>query len=130
MQVRYREWTSDGDLRAPVFKGLRPDVDPARRPARGCGREPPVDVIDDAVEEPRRAAGRAGRGVASCWSSWRSTTKADFTLDVDGTPIKLTNLDKEFWPATESHPPRTKRELIRYYARVAPYLLPHLATGR
>ncbi len=59
-----------------------------------------------------------------------SETKANFTLDVDGVPIKLTNLDKEFWPATKDHPARTKRELIRYYARVAPSCCRTSRTGR
>ena len=28
-QVEFAEWTRTGTLRAPSFKGLRPDVDPA-----------------------------------------------------------------------------------------------------
>jgi bifunctional non-homologous end joining protein LigD len=41
--VEFREWTRSGTLRAPSFKGLRPDVDPAevereaQVPARGKG---------------------------------------------------------------------------------------------
>jgi len=35
--VEFREWTRSGTLRAPSFKGLRPDVDPAE-----VGREPQV----------------------------------------------------------------------------------------
>ena len=27
-EVRYTNWTDDGRLRAPVFAGLRPDIDP------------------------------------------------------------------------------------------------------
>jgi bifunctional non-homologous end joining protein LigD len=45
----------------------------------------------------------------------------DATVDVDGRAVSLTNLDKRFWPAI------TKRDLLRYYADVAPYLLPHIA---
>ena len=36
--------------------------------------------------------------------------------------VKLTNLDKPFWPELGL----TKRDLLRYYADVAPVLLPHL----
>jgi bifunctional non-homologous end joining protein LigD len=36
--------------------------------------------------------------------------------------IELTNLDKPFWP----HEGIRKRDLLLYYLRVAPYLLPHL----
>src|SRR6185369_8637345 len=41
-----------------------------------------------------------------------------------GNDLKLTNLDK---PIFEADPPVTKRELIRYFARIAPTMLPHLA---
>ncbi len=37
--------------------------------------------------------------------------------------LKLTNLDK---PLFAADPPITKRELIRYFARIAPTMLPHL----
>jgi bifunctional non-homologous end joining protein LigD len=36
--------------------------------------------------------------------------------------VRLTNLDKLFWPDLGL----TKRDLLQYYADVAPYLLPHL----
>ena len=36
--------------------------------------------------------------------------------------IRLTNLDKVYWPEDGY----TKRDLIEYYYRVSPYLLPHL----
>ncbi len=54
------------------------------------------------------------------------SSKANFTLDVDGEPVKLTNLDKPFWPAHGETPALPKRELIRYYVKLAPLLLPHL----
>jgi len=42
---------------------------------------------------------------------------------VDGHRLRLSNLDKVMYPATET----TKGEVLNYYARVAPFLLPHLA---
>ena len=42
---------------------------------------------------------------------------------VDGRRLRLSNLDKVMYPATET----TKGEVLNYYARVAPILLPHLA---
>ena len=38
----------------------------------------------------------------------------------------MTNLDKEMWPAHGDTRALTKRDLITYYARMAPYLLPQL----
>jgi bifunctional non-homologous end joining protein LigD len=121
-QVRFSEWTRDGGLRAPVFKGLRADVDP-----RGVRREDAaVQAVDVIPDDSPVSADAVERAVASIVDQLDTKTKADFVLDVDGVPIKLTNLDKVFWPATADQPERTKRDLIRYYARVAPYLLPHL----
>src|SRR5438105_7898118 len=44
----------------------------------------------------------------------------DAAVKVGNNTVQLTNLDKPFWPGI------TKRDLLRYYADVAPYLLPHL----
>ena len=46
----------------------------------------------------------------------------DITLDVDGRDVRLTNLEKVFWPGAGI----TKGDLIQYYAEIAPALLPHL----
>ena len=44
-------------------------------------------------------------------------------VEVGGRKLKLSNLDKVLWPATGT----TKGEMVGYYARIAPLLLPHLA---
>ena len=44
------------------------------------------------------------------------------TLDVLGREVRLTNLEKPFWPEEGI----TKGDLIQYYADVAPLLLPHI----
>src|SRR4051812_27387106 len=44
-------------------------------------------------------------------------------VDLDGRKLRLTHLQKIFWPDLEI----TKGDLIRYYAEIAPALLPHLA---
>ena len=49
--------------------------------------------------------------------------------EVFGRQLRLTNLDKELFPARAGEPPVTKRELIRYSAQIAPVALPYL-TGR
>jgi bifunctional non-homologous end joining protein LigD len=65
----------------------------------------------------------------------------DGTWTVGGFELKLTNLDKPLFPARAGEPegdgaaPKkgalpgsvTKRELIRYFVRIAPAMLPHLA---
>jgi bifunctional non-homologous end joining protein LigD len=46
----------------------------------------------------------------------------DSTVEIQGKHLKLSNLDKVLYPATGF----TKGQVIDYYARVAPALLPHL----
>lgn len=50
----------------------------------------------------------------------RDTPSAD--IDFPEGTVKLTNLQKLYWPADGI----TKRDLLQYYADVAPFLLPHL----
>jgi bifunctional non-homologous end joining protein LigD len=45
------------------------------------------------------------------------------TVEIGGRRLRLTNLDKVLYPATGT----TKGEVIDYYARVAPVLIPHVA---
>ncbi|WP_183095252.1 non-homologous end-joining DNA ligase [Nocardioides stalactiti] len=44
-------------------------------------------------------------------------------VDVEGRTLKLSNLEKVLYPATGT----TKGEVLDYYARISPVLLPHLA---
>ena len=44
-------------------------------------------------------------------------------VEVDGRTLKISNLDKVLYPRTGT----TKGEVLNYYARIAPVLLPHLA---
>ncbi len=71
-EVKFSEWTRDGRLRAPVFLGLRIDVD-----ARDAVAEIPAPDRTDLLT----------RG------------KKELSLTVDGRPLKFTNLDKVFYPA-------------------------------
>ncbi|HEU5085316.1 MAG TPA: DNA polymerase ligase N-terminal domain-containing protein [Acidimicrobiales bacterium] len=49
------------------------------------------------------------------------------TWTLDGHDVKVSNLDKElFPPREEGEAPVTKRELLRYHARIAPWMLPYL----
>ncbi|MDT0166078.1 DNA polymerase ligase N-terminal domain-containing protein [Actinotalea sp. AC32] len=48
------------------------------------------------------------------------------TWHVHGRSLRVTNLDKVLFGAREGEPPVTKRELVRYAARIAPVVLPYL----
>jgi bifunctional non-homologous end joining protein LigD len=82
-EVEFVEWTHDGHLRAPAYKGLRDDK----------------EATEVRREEAMPTEIRKGKRV-----------------------LKLSNLDKPFWPEEGI----TKGDLISYYQRVAPVLVPHL----
>lgn len=50
-------------------------------------------------------------------------TTEEVHVEVDGRTLRLSNLSKVIYPATGT----TKGEVLNYYARVAPVMLPHLA---
>jgi bifunctional non-homologous end joining protein LigD len=125
-QVRFTEWTEDGKLRHPIYLGLRGDVEPSgvRREAEDAGRG-------------KTAGGRrpAGRRKAATHARTASSNpvveqlnaiqagKGDGVLHLpDDERLNVGNLDKVFWPGLGL----TKGDLLRYYAQVAPLLLPVL----
>jgi bifunctional non-homologous end joining protein LigD len=99
-EVKYLEFTPDGQLRAPVFMGLRTDKQP-----KETVRETP-----DAEPKTRNAAALIPEKVA------------EVVLEVDGHSLKFTNLNKVLYPADGV----TKRDVINYYDAVAEFILPHL----
>lgn len=106
-EVRFAEWTRAGLLRAPVFLRLREDVaaESVRRVLPAAPAEDGIAAVLAQLDDPRPG----------------------FTLTVGGQRIRLTHLNRVYWPATADGPAQTKRELLRYLVRVSPWLLPHLA---
>ncbi len=69
-EVRFSNWTDDGRLRAPVWVGLRPDIDPLE-----CTRDEPAErktLLDPA--------------------------KSEELLTIDRHRLKFTNLNKIYYP--------------------------------
>ena len=103
--VKFTSWTSDERLRAPVFLGLRSEVEPA-------------EVVREtglAVDE-MQAAGTAQEALLL-------PEQAEAVITVEGRPLKFTNLKKVYYPADGY----TKRDIINFYNAVADLLVPHLA---
>ena len=113
-QVRYAQWTKD----APSFLGLRDDKAPA-------------DVKREEAVPPPSGSGRSDSRLGDSGTVAELLEQLErpdekFILRVEGHKIPLNNLDKEFWLATEKHRALTKRDLLVYFAKVSPYLLPHM----
>jgi bifunctional non-homologous end joining protein LigD len=111
-EVKFAEWTPDGYLRAPVFLRLREDVDP--KSVRRSDPKQSAALPDTSVDEVLRQL---------------DDPRLAFTLALGPHRIRLTHLDRVYWPADKAlkQPALTKRELLRYLAQVSPYFLPHLA---
>ncbi len=108
VEVEYAQITSDGNLRAPVLKRIRDD-----KPAAAV-RSVPL-VAPPSAGTPRDAGAEVLEQL--------ERLKKQGTIEVEGARISVTNLDKVMWPAHEGQRDLTKRDLIAYYARMAPYLI-------
>ncbi|MBV8955464.1 MAG: DNA ligase D, partial [Solirubrobacterales bacterium] len=104
-EIEIREWTPDRVMRAPSFKGLREDKAPREvGPESAAGgaesRDGPEALFDEVQQLPDGA----------------------LAVLADGRRLKLSNWEKVLFPQTGF----TKGDLISFYARIAPALLPHL----
>ncbi len=153
IRVAFSNWTRDGLIRQPSFKGFELD-----RAVGSVGRERALDVGPSAVpvaadaepapptspltsqptSEPTTAVSLAAEATAAELATLeRLPAKA--TWRVGGFDLSLTNLDKVLFPArparsgsgaegaTPAEAPVTKRDLIRYLTLIASTALPHLA---
>lgn len=54
--------------------------------------------------------------------SKREVTPSRETLEIDGLPVPISNIDKVYWPESGT----TKYDLIDYYLQISEFILPHL----
>jgi bifunctional non-homologous end joining protein LigD len=99
-EIEFSNWTQDGLLRVPVFRGLRED-----KPAAEIRREKPEKIFD--VPEDSEMTKSKSK------SKSKSKTK----------PISITHPDKILYPKEGI----TKLQVSQYYRVIAPWILPHLS---
>ena len=116
VEVEYTEVTSQGLLRAPVFKRLRPDKAP----------EDAVFVQTEPAPAPAPPAAPSVSSLAASVLRQLESSRDELRLDVGGHELPVTNLGKALWPEHDAQRAVTKRDLLRYLATVAPMMLPHL----
>jgi bifunctional non-homologous end joining protein LigD len=97
-EVRFTDWTSDGGIRHPAFLGLRDDKLPTE-----CRRETFTELDGEISAAP--------------------PTSEATPAPADPPRVTISNPRKIFWPDDGY----TKSDLIGYYERVSPWLLPYLA---
>lgn len=121
-EVEFSEWTHSGTVRQASYKGLRDDkaaIEVVRERPTEPPRLPPS-------EPPSVAAGVVASGPTTpdltVLIDAGRRVRDGVEIELEGRTLKLTNLDKVLYPETGF----TKRDLIAYYAAIAPVLLPHL----
>jgi bifunctional non-homologous end joining protein LigD len=102
-EIVYRQFTRGGRVRHTAWRGLRADKSPSEVLAPRAAAAPAP-----ASPEPASPPEPLGQRV---------------TVQAGNRRLTLSNLDKVLYPADGF----TKGEVINYYSRVAPVLLPHLA---
>lgn len=100
-EIKFAEWTEDNLLRQASFKGLRMDKNP---------RDIRKEKADNETQPP-----------ASAEDTEKSMKAANNDLVIQG--IKITHPDKVMFDAPEI----TKADVIRYYEKIAVYMLPYVA---
>jgi bifunctional non-homologous end joining protein LigD len=99
-RVKFAEWTREKHLRAPVFIGLREDIE-----AREC-------VFNAETQRTQR----------NTQEEILEARGDNPTIEVEGRRLKFTHLNKVWFPGAGI----TKREVLAYYASIADLILPFL----
>ncbi len=101
-EIEFREWTAERVMRAPSFKGLRDDK------AAGEVRLEDDDIPPDSPQ--------------ALFDEVEELPAGSLEVVTSGRHLRITNWDKVLFPETGF----TKGDLVAYYARIAPAVLPHL----
>ena len=151
VEIKFNEWTADGKLRQPVFVGVRDDKSPrdvVREPSSlttstSQSKAPSSDRVRARAQRRVAASPRTSprsrkrttyappRGEVTAREAARVATQLealesageDGVLDLPNGALEVSNLGKVFFPSTR----HTKGDVMRFYARIAPVLLPAIA---
>ena len=103
-EIAFEGFTGSGAIRQASFKGLRED-----KPAKDVHLDAPAKAADQPSSKPEAAPAKSRRKPA-----------------VQPQKVHLSSPDKVLWPATDTTPAFTKRDLADYYARVGERMLEHI----
>ncbi|MEJ2618501.1 MAG: hypothetical protein P8Z35_26345, partial [Ignavibacteriaceae bacterium] len=96
-EISFSEWTEEGLMRHPIYLGIRDDK--------------------KAEEVVKEITTNSSRG-----KKQNNKTNRDPEIVINNHNLKLTNLNKVFWPDEGF----SKGDLINYYRKVSDYMLPYL----
>lgn len=115
-EVSFRTVAPDGSLRHPSFKGLREDK------SAGNVVKESVEIFNEpAINDKKNPLLISNSGITERKTLLNPTDETQ-VRNIDGHDLKFPNLSKIYWPEERL----TKRDLLNYYYRVAPFILPYL----
>lgn len=140
-EIKFAEWTKERIARQPIFMGLRVDkkakdvsfeksvnVNMIKKSANGKAK---TAVKKAASKKSRQSTAKPKAGKSANSSSPKSA-KESKQVDLDEGKeqeivlnkheLKLTNLNKLYWKKEKF----SKGDMINYYLRIAPYILPYM----
>jgi bifunctional non-homologous end joining protein LigD len=100
VEIKFAEWTQEGQLRQASFKGMRADKNPREVTREGAEEQILPQSSSEEVE--------------------RSTVDHSGGMIIEG--IKITNPDKVMFDNLQI----TKEDVVRYYAAVSEHMLPYV----
>jgi bifunctional non-homologous end joining protein LigD len=107
-EIEFREWTAERIMRAPSYKGLREDKAP---------REVVLERVDGTATPTTDPS-----SPQALFDEVSPLAEGALEVLTEGRRLRLSNWDKVLYPKTGF----SKGDLIAYYARIAPAVLPHL----
>ena len=118
-EIKFAGWTEAHMLRAPVFLRMRDDISASE--AKPSSFVHPEEKL---LSDPTQSNAEIEQILAQL-----DNDQPSLTLTLGSDKLALSHLDKVLWPSVQrpKQPALTKRDLLRYLARVSPYMLPHLA---
>lgn len=143
-EIKFMDWTRDGHLRNPVFLRLRDEI-----LAQDVRRLEPVAIpvtinkVTSTITTGSASRDATDDGIGFNTAQASNVVPVDLkkysdvleqlndrhqniTLMVAGDRIPVTNLDREFWPASPTHSGGTKRDFLRYLCMLGPLFLQQL----
>jgi bifunctional non-homologous end joining protein LigD len=108
-QVTFTEWTADGKMRHPSFKGLRED-------------KPAAEVVRERPQRTEQAVTNNSRASAARSPDLPAARSGDGSREVEVAGVRLTHADRVLYPPQGT----TKLDLARFYESIAEWILPHL----
>lgn len=103
-EVKFSEWTNNGIMRHPIYKGLRHDKNP------------------EEIRPQQTVSSSSSSSSKNHTNKNSNTNNNSNSLDLDGVHVQLSNLEKVYWPESGLR----KYDLIDYYLNISETILPYL----